>query len=75
MAPPCALRTPKAQRSIMSPGSKVPKTAPTRKGKVLMDLQRVAKEIGDEAGLEWGLDEETDDGGRMWREGSVAAYK
>ncbi|OWZ77473.1 hypothetical protein C365_03808 [Cryptococcus neoformans Bt85] len=75
MAPPGALRTPRARGSTVLPGSRVPQTAPTRKGKVLMDLQRVAKEIGDEAGLEWGLDEETDDGGRMWREGSVAAYK
>lgn len=75
MAPPGTLRTPRARGSTVLPGSRVPQTAPTRKGKVLMDLQRVAKEIGDEAGLEWGLDEETDDGGRMWREGSVAAYK
>lgn len=75
MAPTGALRTSKTPGSITSPGSKIPRTTPTRNGKVLMDLQRVAKELGDEAGLEWGLDEETDDGGRMWREGSVAAYK
>ncbi|KAE8542546.1 hypothetical protein D1P53_001326 [Cryptococcus gattii VGV] len=75
MAPTGALRTSKTPGSVTSPGSKIPRTTPTRNGKVLMDLQRVAKELGDEAGLEWGLDEETDDGGRMWREGSVAAYK
>ncbi|WVN85934.1 uncharacterized protein L203_101091 [Cryptococcus depauperatus CBS 7841] len=51
-------------------------TTPSRKSsRALRNLQRVAKEIGDNAGLEWGLDEEADDGGRMWREGSVAAYR
>ncbi|KAK8844041.1 hypothetical protein IAR55_006835 [Kwoniella newhampshirensis] len=49
-------------------------STPTRKTRVMRSLARVAREVGDEAGLEWGLDEEADDGGRMWREGSVATY-
>ncbi|WVQ82319.1 hypothetical protein IAT38_004447 [Cryptococcus sp. DSM 104549] len=50
-------------------------STPTRKSRmVLRGLERAAAEAGDEAGLEWGLDEEADDGGRMWREGSVRTY-
>ncbi|KAK6906150.1 hypothetical protein I203_100134 [Kwoniella mangroviensis CBS 8507] len=46
-----------------------------KKSRVEMELARKALELGDDAGLEWGLDEDTEDGGRMWREGSVALLR
>ncbi|WVW79492.1 hypothetical protein I302_101461 [Kwoniella bestiolae CBS 10118] len=50
-------------------------STPRKKSRVEIELARKALELGDEAGLEWGLDEDTEDGGRMWREGSVALLR
>ena len=53
----------------------VPSTAPRRKSRLERELAKVAREIDDDAGLEWGMDEEVgEDLGRMWREGSVVKY-
>ncbi|WWC72979.1 uncharacterized protein I206_106943 [Kwoniella pini CBS 10737] len=45
-------------------------TTPRKKSRVERELARKAQEM-DDAGLEWGMDEDTEDGGRMWREGSI----
>jgi hypothetical protein len=40
-----------------------------------MDLRRLAEQIGDDAGYEWGMDEDAgEEVGRLWREGSVVRY-
>lgn len=39
-----------------------------------LELERVAAEMGDDAGLEWGLDEDAGDIAREFREGSVVVY-
>lgn len=63
---------PTSRRQSVAP---LPSTTPRRKSRLERDLARVARVAGDEAGLEWGMDEEVgDDVGRMWREGSVARY-
>lgn len=51
-------------------------TTPSRKkSRSERELARVARDIGDDAGLEWGMDEEIGvDLGRLWREGSVVQY-
>ncbi|WWD21303.1 hypothetical protein CI109_105787 [Kwoniella shandongensis] len=67
-------RTPSNEGGFRRKGSREIMSTPSRKSRVMRSLARVAREVGDEAGLEWGLDEEADDGGRMWREGSVATY-
>ncbi|WWC63906.1 uncharacterized protein I303_106511 [Kwoniella dejecticola CBS 10117] len=45
-------------------------TTPRKKSRIERELARRAEEM-DDAGLEWGMDEDTEDGGRMWREASV----
>jgi len=53
----------------------VPNTTPRKRSRLERDLAKVARVAGDEAGLEWGMDEEVgEDLGRIWREGSVVRY-
>ena len=48
---------------------------PVRKSRSERDLAKVAQVAGDEAGLEWGMDDEVgEELGRIWREGSVVRY-
>ncbi|GFZ47323.1 hypothetical protein JCM24511_05066 [Saitozyma sp. JCM 24511] len=48
---------------------------PRKRTRSEMDLQRLAEQIGDDAGYEWGMDEDAgEEVGRMWREGSVVKY-
>ncbi|WRT69196.1 uncharacterized protein IL334_006180 [Kwoniella shivajii] len=61
--------TPSTKRVLRAVNS-----TPRRKSRVERELARVARDLGDDAGLEWGLDEDTEDGGRMWREGSVVSF-
>ena len=46
-----------------------------KKSRSERDLAKVARVAGDEAGLEWGMDDEVgEENGRLWREGSVVRY-
>ncbi|WVF65416.1 hypothetical protein IAT40_000143 [Kwoniella sp. CBS 6097] len=51
-------------------------TRPRSLGRIERKLARIARQVTDDDGLEWGLDEdcEDEDGGRMWREGSVVSH-
>jgi hypothetical protein len=52
-----------------------PATTPRKNHRFEKELARVAREVGDEAGLEWGMDEDAGlEIGRMWREGSVVRF-
>lgn len=52
-----------------------PSTTPRRRSRLERDLARVAREVTDDAGLEWGLDEDVgEDCARSWRESSVIKY-
>ncbi|WWC98099.1 hypothetical protein V866_004990 [Kwoniella sp. B9012] len=70
---------PSSLSRLSTPSHKAPSrevsSTPRKKSRVEMELARKALELGDDAGLEWGLDEDTEDGGRMWREGSVALLR
>lgn len=53
----------------------MPQSTPTRtKDETERELARVAAEMGDDAGLEWGLDEDAGEIAREFREGSVVVY-
>jgi hypothetical protein len=50
-------------------------TTPRKRTRSEMDLRRLAEQIGDDAGYEWGMDEDAgEEVGRLWREGSVVRY-
>lgn len=65
------LRTPAPK----APPMRVAATTPRKKSRIERDLARVARDLGDDAGLEWGMDEEVGpELSRIWREGSVVTY-
>ncbi|WVQ74906.1 hypothetical protein IAR50_004514 [Cryptococcus sp. DSM 104548] len=73
-ATPTLPKTPRVTRTASAMPGRLAQTSPARKSQIWKSLEKAAREVGDEDGLEWGLDEETDDGGRMWRDSSVSAY-
>ncbi|ODO06722.1 hypothetical protein I350_04081 [Cryptococcus amylolentus CBS 6273] len=73
-ATPTHPKTPRATRTSSIVPMRLAQTSPAKKSMIYKSLEKAVREVGDEDGLEWGLDEETDDGGRMWRDSSVSAY-
>lgn len=54
---------------------RLPSTTPRKRTKLERDLAREARRLGDEEGLEWGLDDDVgEELGRLFRESSVFQY-